>query len=103
MGSKAENKVSFVGALKKPARIFEYGGTTVKLFLQGDTQRGSVYVPVSIHGELAEKVKERASAWQEGDEFFVEGELDWESYERGGEKKYQLIINAFRIQKIEAF
>jgi len=58
-------------------------------------------MPVTVRGELAQKLISKVDNWQVGDEVYIEGELDWESYEKNGEKKYQTVILAKNIYKIE--
>ncbi|MBC7337228.1 MAG: hypothetical protein H5U01_13330 [Clostridia bacterium] len=99
---RAENRVSMSCVLAARARVLEEQGVQVRLFLEGKSGRGPVFVPAVLRGKLAERVRESASSWQEGEEFFVEGELDWESSRRSGEWRYQLILAVSRIQKLEA-
>jgi len=95
------NQVIFVGNVEREIRVFTGEKPLVSLFLKGDTERGSVFMPVTVRGELAQKLIPKVDNWQVGDEVYIEGELDWESYEKNGEKKYQTVILAKNIYKIE--
>jgi len=95
------NQVIFVGTVEREIKAFTGEKPLVSLFLKGDTERGSVFVPVTVRGELAQKLISKVDNWQVGDEVYIEGELDWESYEKNGEKKYQTVILAKTIYKIE--
>jgi len=95
------NQVIFLGNVKREIREFTGEKPLVSLFLKGATERGSVFMPVTVRGELAQKLISKVDNWQVGDEVYIEGELDWESYEKNGEKKYQTVILAKNIYKIE--
>jgi hypothetical protein len=102
---KRENRVHFQGEFSKPPKVFqgqdEKRGPMIKLFLKGDTREGSVFMPVRITGDIAEKLVDKVDHWQIGDEIVVDGELDWESFEKDGKKQYSTRINAFQIRRIE--
>jgi len=95
------NQVIFVGTVEREIKAFTEEKPLVSLFLKGATERGSVFMPVTVRGELAQKLISKVDNWQVGDEVYIEGELDWESYEKNGEKKYQTVILAKNIYKIE--
>ncbi len=96
------NQVIFVGTVERQPRVFSGEKPLVSLFLKGETERGSIFIPVTVRGELAQKLASKASTWQVGDEVYVEGELDWESYKTNSEeKKYQTVISAKNIYRIE--
>jgi hypothetical protein len=103
MGSKAENKVSFVGMLGTRAMVLKEKKPTIRLFLEGKTSRGTVFVVALVRGELAERLEEEVICWQEGDRVSIEGELDWESRWDGNRPRYFLLVNVFKVQKVEAF
>lgn len=96
------NQVIFVGTVERQPRVFSGEKPLVSLFLKGETERGSVFMPVTVRGELAQKLIPRADSWAVGDEVYIEGELDWESYEKNGEKRYQTVISAKNVYKIES-
>ena len=54
-----------------------------------------------MRGELAQKLTPKVATWIIGDEVYVEGELDWESFGKKDEKKYQTVISAKNIYRIE--
>ena len=97
---KRANQVQFVGELAREPRVFktEKGYQVVSLFLKGDTQRGNVYLPVRVAGDLAEKNIETLVLLDPGDEIAVLGELDWEKWEKAGETKYSTRINAMKVK-----
>lgn len=95
------NQVIFIGTVERQPRVFSGEKPLVSLFLKGETERGSVFMPVTVRGELAQKLASKAGAWQVGDEIYVEGELDWESFGKKEEKKYQTVISAKNIYRIE--
>ena len=95
------NQVIFVGTMERAPRVFTGENPLVSLFLKGATERGSVFMPVTVRGELAQKLISKVGNWQVGDEVYVEGELDRESYEKNGEKKYETVISAKNIYRIE--
>ena len=98
---RRENFVQFRGILEREPRVFQKEEVQVHLFLKGNTERGTLYMPVKVKGEVAERLSQKGETWKTGDEIYVEGELDWDSYEKNGEKRYQTIIVAQKIQKIE--
>ena len=103
--NKRENSVRFQGELAKEPRVMrsfdDTKGPVINLFLKGDTKKGSVFVPVRVAGRPAELLAEKAFYWKVGDEVLVEGELDWESYEKDGKKNYSTRINAFSVYRLE--
>ncbi|BER91729.1 hypothetical protein [Atrimonas thermophila] len=98
-----ENRVQLACRLCVRALVIEGQGPEIRLFLEGKTSRGTVFVPAIIRGELAERMKEEILFWQEGDQVFLEGELDWESRWEGSRARYLLLVNVLRIQKVEVF
>lgn len=101
MDKKARNYVSFIGTIEREPRVFSGENPLVSLFLKGETERGSIFIPVTVKGELAQKLSSKVATWTIGDEVYVEGELDWESYGKNGDKKYQTVISAKNIYRIE--
>lgn len=102
MDKKARNYVSFIGTIEREPRVFSGDKPLVSLFLKGDTERGNIFMPVTVRGELAQKLTPKVATWIIGDEVYVEGELDWESYKTNSEeKKYQTVISAKNIYRIE--
>jgi len=96
------NQVIFVGTMEREPRVFSGENPLVSLFLKGETERGSIFIPVKVKGELAQKLSSKVATWAIGDEVYVEGELDWESYKTDSEeKKYQTVISAKNIYRIE--
>ncbi|MCX6090646.1 MAG: single-stranded DNA-binding protein [Atribacterota bacterium] len=104
-GQKRENKVRFQGEISKEPRVFkgteEPKNSIIKLFLKGDTKAGNVYMTVKIAGTLAEKLLDKVPTWKVGEEIIVEGELDWESFEKDGKKQYSTRINAFQVYRVD--
>jgi len=95
------NQVIFVGTVERQPKVFTGENPLVSLFLKGATERGSVFIPVTVRGELAQKLTPKVATWIIGDEVYVEGELDWESFGKKEEKKYQTVISAKNIYRIE--
>ena len=102
MDKKARNYVSFIGTIEREPKVFSGEKPLVSLFLKGDTSRGSIHIPAMARGELAERLLQKAGTWVVGDEVYIEGELDWDGYEKNGEKRYQTVISAKNIYKIES-
>ncbi len=102
---KRENQVRFQGMLVKNPRIFrsfdETKSPTINLFLKGETRTGTVFIPVKVNGSTANLLVEKVDRWQVGDEILVEGELDWDGFEKDGKKQYATKINAFQVWKME--
>ena len=102
---KRDNWVRFQGMLVKNPRIFRsYDGTknpVVSLFLKGETRTGKVFIPVKVTGAAASFLVEKIDQWKVGDEILVEGELDWDGYEKDGKKQYATKINAFEVWRME--
>ena len=102
MDKKARNYVSFIGTIEREPKVFSGEKPLVSLFLKGDTERGNIHISAVARGELAQKLLLKAGSWGVGDEIYVEGELDWESYKTNSdEKKYQTVISAKNIYRIE--
>jgi len=102
---KRENQVRFQGELIKNPRVFrgfdDTKGPIVNLFLKGDTKNGTVFIPVKVTGTTAERLAEKVENWRIGDDILVEGEIDWDVFEKDGKKQYTTKINAFQIWRIE--
>ena len=101
MDKKARNYVSFIGTIEREPRVFSGDKPLVSLFLKGDTERGNIHISAVARGELAQKLTPKVATWIIGDEVYVEGELDWESFGKKEEKKYQTVISAKNIYRIE--
>jgi len=97
---KRTNQVQFVGELVREPRVFQtdWGYQVVNLFVKGDTQRGHVYLPVRITGELAETQLDTLVELDPGDQIKVLGELDWEKWEKNGQTRYATRINALKLK-----
>ncbi|HSV31615.1 MAG TPA: single-stranded DNA-binding protein [Atribacteraceae bacterium] len=97
---KRTNLVQFVGELTRQPRVFtaEGGGRVVNLFVKGDTQRGNVYLPIRVAGDLTTEHYDSLVTLDPGDEVKVLGELDWEKWEKNGETKYATRINARKVK-----
>ena len=104
---KRDNRVRFQGEIHKEPRVGrsfgEIKGPVVNLFLKGDTKNGHVFIPVRVAGKPAELLVEQVYDWKVGDEVMVEGEIDWESYQKDGKKNYITRINAFSVYRMETF
>ncbi|MCX6090206.1 MAG: single-stranded DNA-binding protein [Candidatus Atribacteria bacterium] len=102
---KRENQVRFQGELVKNPRVFRMFDDTkspvVNLFLKGDTKNGTVFIPVRVGGAIAEKLAEKVENWKIGEDILIEGEIDWDGFEKDGKKQYTTKINAFQIWRIE--
>jgi len=69
----------------------------ISLFLKGETRTGNVFIPVKITGNTASVLVEKIDQWKVGDEILVEGELDWDGFEKKEKKQYATKINAFEV------
>ena len=102
---KRDNFVRFQGMLAKNPRIFRNIDDTkipiISLFLKGETRIGNVFIPVKITGTTASLLVEKVDQWKVGDEILVEGELDWDGFEKDGRKQYATKINAFEAWRME--
>jgi len=98
-----ENRVQLACLLCVRALVIDVQNPEIRLFLEGKTSRGTVFVPAIIRGELAEQMKEEIVFWREGDQVFLEGELDWEGRREGNRMRYLLLVNVLRIQRVKAF
>ena len=91
--------------LVKNPRIFRSIDDTkvpfISLFLKGETRTGNVFIPVKVTGNTASLLVEKVDQWKVGDEILVEGELDWDGFEKDGRKQYATKINAFEAWRME--
>lgn len=76
------NQVIFVGTIEREPRVFSGDKPLVSLFLKGDTERGNIFMPVTVRGELAQKLSPKVGNWAVGDEVYVKGESDWDGYKK---------------------
>ena len=88
------NQVIFVGTVEREIKAFTGEKPLVSLFLKGATERGSVFMPVTVRGELAQKLISKVDNLQVGDEVYIEGEST-ESYEKNGRRNIDGIYKIF--------
>ncbi len=58
-------------------------------------------MPVTVRGELAQKLISKVDNWQVGMRFILKESSTGKSYEKNGEKKYQTVILLKIFYKIE--
>ena len=80
------NQVIFVGTVEREIKAFTGEKPLVSLFLKGATERGSVFMPVTVRGELAQKLISKVDNWQVGTRFILKESSTGKAMKRMGRR-----------------